>query len=149
MKIKTLFLLLTASLSQAYADTIGNYMTIANGVPKMEMNADAKAQAWARSARNIINITDESIAQTLEAINTLAAKRGKPLYCLKKDSLNATTLDSIIRQTYTELASKKEGIEKMTISEIAIIGLMKKYPCQLSQRDKQMQRVAQLTGQYR
>lgn len=143
----SVFLLFTVNSSNA--DTIANYMNIAENIPRMEMKADPKAQAWARSARNIITVTDESIAETIIAINDMATKQGRPLFCLGKDNLNSAMLDGIIRQTYSEISSKSQEATKLTISQVALAGLQKKYPCQLSQREKQMQRVAKYTTNYR
>ena len=39
------------------ADTINNYIDIANNIPQMEIKADPQAQAWARSAHHILTIT--------------------------------------------------------------------------------------------
>lgn len=141
---KLLTLLLCVLSCCCFADTIGNYMNIAENIPRMEMKADAKAQAWARSARNIIVITDESIAQTITAINEMATQQGRPLFCMKQP-LNATSLDGIIRETYQQLSSQKE-VTKLTISQVALIGLQKKYPCHISQREKQLQRMVKFAG---
>src|SRR5436189_129249 len=51
--------------NQLHADTIDNYMSIATNIPQMELKADPQAQAWARSARHVLTITCESIAETL------------------------------------------------------------------------------------
>ena len=48
-----------------HADTIKNYINIANNIPQMEIKADPQAQAWARSARQILNVTCESIQETI------------------------------------------------------------------------------------
>lgn len=140
------FLMFAASLG--HTDTIANYMHIADNIPRMEMKADPQAHAWARSARNVITITDESIVETITALNHLASKQGKPLFCLKKDTLNATMLDGIIRQTYADLSSQQSKLNQMTVSQIALVGLLKKYPCVPSGREKQMQRIARFTGNY-
>ena len=112
------------------ADTINNYMNIANEIPKMEMKADAEAQLWAHSARNVLIITEESIAETLMQMNELAKREGKPLFCLPSGTqLNAEILGKLIQQTYKDISSQQSDKDKMTVSQIAWIGVTKKYPC--------------------
>ncbi len=113
------------------ADTIDNYMSIASNIPQMEMKADQQSQTWARSARNVLTITDETIAETLIQANELAKSQGKPLFCLPANtSLDAATLNSVIQQTYKEISSQQSDKDKMTVSQIAWLGVVKKFPCQ-------------------
>lgn len=124
------FLLLYSFCTQA--DTMEHYMNISNSIPQMEMKADPQAQAWARSARNVLIITDESIAETLTQANELAKAQGKPLFCLPQGTtLNAITLNGIILQTYREISSQQSDKDKMTVSQVAWLGVTKKYPCQI------------------
>lgn len=118
-------------MSSVYADTIQHYMNVADSIPKMEMKADSDAQIWVRSARNILNLTCEAIAETLTAANRTATEQGKPLFCLNraKEGLDPEFLNKLIQKTYTESNSPKEVKDSMTVSEIALIGLMQKYPC--------------------
>lgn len=123
------FLLFFSCYSQA--DTIDNYMNIASNIPQMEMKADQQSQAWARSARNVLIITDETIAETLIQANELATAQGKPLFCLPPSiRLDAANLNSIIQQTYKDISSQQSDKDKMTVSQIAWLGVVKKYPCQ-------------------
>lgn len=118
-------------LNTAYADTIDNYMKIANNIPQMEMKADAQAQAWARSARHVLTITCESIAETLIQANDTASLQGSPLFCLPKGTqINSVNLNELIQQTYKELSSQQSDKDKMTVSQVALIGIAKKYSCQ-------------------
>ncbi len=114
------------------ADTIDNYMNIATNIPQMEMKADEQSQAWARSARHVLIITNESIAETLIQANELAKSQGgKPLFCLPANSnLDAASLNSIIQQTYKDISSQQSDKDKMTVSQIAWLGIVKKFPCQ-------------------
>ncbi|MGQ3887897.1 phosphatase [Legionella sp. CNM-1927-20] len=113
------------------ADTINHYMNIFNNIPKMQMKADPQAQAWARSARNILILADESIAETLAQGNELAKNQGRPFFCLPTGTnLTAETLHDIIIQTYNSLSSQQSDKNKMTVSQIAWLGVMQKYPCQ-------------------
>lgn len=113
-----------------YADTIDNYMNIANNIPQMEIKADPQAQAWARSARHVITITCESIAETLIQANEVAKNQGKPIFCLPATAqLNPINLNDLIQQTYKELSSQQSDKNKMTVSQIAWLGINKKYPC--------------------
>ena len=114
----------------AFADTIDHYMNIANNIPQMEMKADPQSQTWAHSARTVINLTGESIAETLTLLNEQLAKQGKPLFCLPPSTVLTTELlNPIIQDTYKVFASEKGNASKMTVSQIALIGLQKKYPC--------------------
>lgn len=129
MRILTLGLFFIAPL--LYADTIGNYMSIANNIPPMEIKADPQAQAWARSARHVLTITCESIAETLSQANEAASTQGRPLFCLPKGTqLNAIVLNELIQQTYKELSSQQSDKENMTVSQVAWMGMSKQYPCQ-------------------
>nr|WP_084273785.1 phosphatase [Legionella fairfieldensis] len=109
-------------------------MNISNNIPQMEMKADPQAQAWARSARNVLSINDESIAETLIQANELAKSQGKPLFCLPPNvTLNSVTLNGIILQTYKEISSQQSDKDKMTVSQVAWLGVTKNYPCQPQQ----------------
>ena len=74
---KHLLIALLLCASTAMADTIDHYMNISNNIPSMEMKADPQAQTWARSARNILVITNESIAETLLEANQQAHAHGQ------------------------------------------------------------------------
>ncbi|CDZ76546.1 hypothetical protein BN59_00820 [Legionella massiliensis] len=116
------------------ADTIDNYINISSNIPQMEMKADQQSQAWARSARNVLTITSESIAETLTQANDLAKNQGKPLFCLPGGaSLDAAELDTIIQQTYKDISSQQSDKNRMTVSQVAWLGVIKKYPCQQQQ----------------
>lgn len=129
----------------AQADTIDNYMNISNNIPQMEMKADPQSQAWARSARNVLTITSESIAETLIQANDLAKNQGKPLFCLPANvNLDAATLNSLILQTYKEIPSQQSDKNKMTVSQIAWLGVTKNYPCQQNKLSPQMQHMSEL-----
>ncbi|RMX01924.1 hypothetical protein [Legionella jordanis] len=124
-----------------------HYMSISNSIPQMEMKADPQAQAWARSARNVLAIADESIAETLLQANEAAKAQGKPLFCLPSGvSLNAIILNGIILETYREISSQQSDKDKMTVSQVAMLGVAKKYPCQADTHAKQMEHMASLLG---
>ena len=72
-----LFLVLSANVC---ADTIDHFMNIVNNIPQMEMKADPQSQAWARSARTVLILTSESIAETLVLSNESAKQQGTPLF---------------------------------------------------------------------
>jgi hypothetical protein len=129
--MRLLFIACMFICSMSYADTIENYMNIANNIPVMEMKADAQAQAWARSARHVLTITCESIAETLVQANETAHQLGKPLFCLANGvQLNPVTMNELIQQTYKEISSQQSDKDKMTVSQIALLGMSKRYPCQ-------------------
>lgn len=130
-----LFLILLCGLA-AYsvkADTIDHYMSIYNAIPKMELKADPEAQTWARSARNVLAITNETIAETLLQANETAKARGKgqALFCIKPGAtLNANTMGDIIVKAYQEISSRQSDKNAMTVSQVAWVGISKTYPCQ-------------------
>lgn len=128
--MRLLFIILSVMANVAYADTIDNYMKIANNIPIMEMKADTQAQAWARSARHVLTITCESIAETLIQTNEVASHQGKPLFCLNNGiQLNSLVMNELIQQTYKEISSQQSDKDKMTVSQIALLGVSKQYPC--------------------
>lgn len=126
--ICTLFLLLSLT---SKADTIDHYVSISSQIPQMEMKADPQAQAWARSARSVLTVTNESIAETLIQANELAKAQGHSLFCLPQGRmLDAATLNEIILETYRGISSQQSDKDKMTVSQIAWLGVAKSYPCQ-------------------
>lgn len=128
MKRILMSLLLLSSI--AHADTMDHYMNIANNIPQMEMKADPQSQAWARSARNVLLLTSDSIAETLALANESASARGEPLFCLPPGTkLSPEQLNDIIQDTYRTLPGVPAEKDKMTVSQMALAGLTKKYPC--------------------
>lgn len=128
--LKTLSISCLILSNSSYADTIGRYMNIANNIPKMEMKADRQAHIWARSARTVLNLTSESIAETLMLANAAAAEHGDPLFCLPSEvTLNAMMMNELIQETYREVSSQTSDKNNMTVSNIAWIGVTHKYPC--------------------
>lgn len=124
------FIFLLLSISPVFADTIDRYMNIVDNIPKMEMKADPDAQVWVRSARNVINLTCESIAETLTLTNNTASQRHSPLFCLPGNtSIDAPFLNQLIQQTYRNISSPTDVKDRMTVSEVALLGLMQKFPC--------------------
>lgn len=118
-------------IHSAHADTINNYMSIADNIPTMEIKADAQAQAWARSARHVLTITAESIAETLVQVNETAKNQGNPLFCLPQSvQLSPFMMNELIQQTYKELANQPGSRDSMTVSQVALLGITKHYPCQ-------------------
>lgn len=113
------------------ADTVDHYMNIANQIPQMEVKADQQAQIWARSARHVLVITNETIAETLTEANELAKKQGQPLFCLPSGvKLDAEAIRQLIENTYKTIPGQEADKNKLTISQIAWIGILKSYPCQ-------------------
>jgi hypothetical protein len=117
-------------ITPIYADTIDHYINIATSIPKMEMKADSQSQSWARSARNVLNITNETIAETLTQVNQESIRNGKPLFCLSPGKvLNSDVIASILLNTYNSIASQPAEKDKMTISQVAWLGVNKEFPC--------------------
>lgn len=112
------------------ADTIEHYMNIANNIPKMEMKADQQSQAWARSARNILILTSESIVESLLLANQTAGEHGAPLFCPPEGAkLDAESINDLIQKTYRENASQLGDKNSMTVSKVALLALKKQYSC--------------------
>lgn len=130
-----MFILLLLNLLWIYstytqADTIDNYMNVYNAIPQMELKADFDSQVWARSARNVLAIANETIAETLMKANDEAKLKNHPFFCfLAGETLTADLLGEIILNTYKNISSQQSDKNKMTVSQIAWLGLQKKYPC--------------------
>ena len=129
--MRSIIFILSMVFATAYADTIDHYMNIANNIPKMEMKADEQSQTWARSARTVLILTSESIIETLSMVNDSARQTGTPLFCPPPSvQLSGVTLNELIQQTYREISSQQSDKDKMTVSQVALLGLSKQYPCQ-------------------
>lgn len=114
----------------SYSDTIDHYMNIANGIPQMEMKADPQSQAWARSARTVLTLTCDGIADSLMLANDTARQQGKPLFCLTPGvQISPEMLSSLIQQTYQSMGMAQADKDKMTVSQVALLGIQKQYPC--------------------
>lgn len=130
MRTLALFVLFL-NISSLFADNINRYMNIVRSIPLMEMKADEPSQSWARSARTILTLTSESIAESLILANQTASEAGKPFFCIPTSvNLNGETLNQMIQETYQEISSKASDKDGMTVSQIAMMGLQKHYPCQ-------------------
>ena len=146
--MRLFFISLMSICGYIHADTINNYMNIANNIPQMEIKADPQAQAWARSAHHVLTITCESIAETMTQANETAKSQGKPIFCLPQGTpLDATALNNLIQQTYKEISSQQSDKDKMTVSQIAWVGVTKRYPCNNANSDNQMAHASALIGQ--
>lgn len=124
------FLLFALNNLELYADTMDHYMGIVNNIPKMEIKADGQAQIWAKSARNVLLLTCESVAESLKIANDMASRQNTPLFCMPANTaLDGTMLHNLVQQTYRDISSQESDKSKMTVSEVALIGLTKSYPC--------------------
>lgn len=127
-RIIILFLLVSLGV---HADTINHYVNIANNIPQMEMKADQQSQAWARSARTMLMLTSETVLETLTIFNETAKQNGAPLYCVPlSEKLDAASLNDLIQQTYRNISSLQSDKDNMTVSQVALLGLKNKYPCE-------------------
>lgn len=135
--MRRMFVLFLILSGQVYSDTIDHYINISNNIPKMEVKADSQSQAWARSARNILALTNESIYESLTLANESATRAGNPLFCLPIDvQLTPQDLNDLIQQTYMEISSQEANTNKMTVSQVALQGMAKRYPCKSQQNLK-------------
>jgi hypothetical protein len=124
-KLSCLILLMWMNLCSA--DTIGKYAKIAKSIPEMSLKADPQAQAWMRSAKSILAITDETVAQTVVAMNQLAKSQGRPLICLPDSKkIDGDTVHEILA---SKIAGDVDENAPETISSIVTQELVKTYPC--------------------
>lgn len=127
---KILAIFIASFTTYVSADTVDHYMNIVNNLPQMEMKADSDSQAWARSARNILMLTSETIAESLILANKEAEKKGTPLFCLPAgEKLSNSAVNELIKNTYLGLSGTLENKNLMTVSQVALIGMQKQYPC--------------------
>ena len=128
--MKRILCLLLFTSTYVCADTIDHYMNIVNGIPQMEMKADAQSQAWARSAHTVLTLTCDGIADALILANENAKQQGRPLFCMADSAqLSPEMLDNLIQQTYRSLPNPQSEKDKMTVSQVALLGMQKQYPC--------------------
>lgn len=110
-----------------WADTIGQYMTVANNISRMEMKADYEAQAWVRSARNVLLLSAESI---WESLNTANDNANHQLFCMSDPSvMNAEAMTDLIKTTYQNLNLPDAEKNQLTVAKVGLLGLQQKYPC--------------------
>lgn len=130
MSKKSLIFLLLALISMAcWSDNIANYQSINQSIPKMEIKADEQSQAWARSARHVLAITNESIAETLVALNKQATQQGRPFFCLPNNvKLNAELISKLIDEASKTMGPSSSD-NQLTVSQFAYAAVVKKYPC--------------------
>ena len=129
-KLKWFYLSFLSLPTINYADSIAHYMSIAQNIPRMEMKADASAQTWARSARNVLLLTGESIWESLRIANELSQQKGTPLFCLPPDkTLSAEQMYDLIQTTYQKLDLGPEEQNQMSVAQVALKGLEENYPC--------------------
>ncbi|MCX7117843.1 MAG: phosphatase [Legionellales bacterium] len=127
---RSVYLMVMLVTTGVNADTINHFMNIASNIPQMEMKADPQSQAWAHSARTILILTTESITETLTLANETARAAGHPLFCIPAGvALDPASVNELIQSTYRELSSQQSDKDQMTVSQIALLGLRKKYPC--------------------
>jgi hypothetical protein len=123
-------LLMLCLAINGYADTIDHYMNIANNIPQMEMKADPQSQAWARSARIVLTLTCDGIADSLKLANDTASQQGHALFCISAGAqVTPEILNDLIQQTYRSLPNSQTEKDKMTVSQIALLAMQKQYPC--------------------
>ena len=128
-KILTLILILSAKF--AFSDSIAHFMGISQNIPRMEMKADSNSQAWARSARNVLLLTGESIWESLQIANQSAAEQGHPLFCIPaQQTVTAEQMYELITNTYQKMNLTVEAQNQTTVAQIALKGLAEHYPCQ-------------------
>lgn len=129
-KLKWFYLSFLCFPNLIYADSIAHYMGIAENIPRMEMKADASAQIWARSARNVLLLTGESIWESLKIANQLSQQKGSPLFCLPPDKiLSAEQMYDLIQNTYQKLNLSPEEQNQTSVAQVALKGLEENYPC--------------------
>ena len=127
---KIIFLALVILYQPLYADKIIKFMNVANTIPRMEMKPDANSQAWAKSARNILLLTAESIWESLYSANQANAQAGNPLFCVQDQaSMNAEKMTDLIEETYQNLNMSDTEKNQLSVAQVALIGLQRQYGC--------------------
>ncbi|MDP3704750.1 MAG: phosphatase [Legionellaceae bacterium] len=130
MLVRLIVTILIMTSTAIHADTIDHYMNIVNNIPQMEMKADPESQAWARSARNVLILTSESVGESLMLVNDTSTRQGAPIFCLPPSiRLNGIMLNELIQQTYRDISSQQSDKNGMTVSQVALLGVTKLYPC--------------------
>jgi hypothetical protein len=130
-KYKFFFSFFLLHSTTIFADSIGHFMGIAQNIPRMEMKADSNSQAWARSARNVLLLTGESIWESLKIANQNSAQLGSPLFCVPAEqNMTAEKMYDLIQGTYQKLNLSVEDQNQMTVAQVALRGLEDLYPCQ-------------------
>jgi len=109
------------------ADTMAKYASIAKNIPVARLSIKPKAQAWARSARSIFDITEETIAQTIESMQAIALKNQRPIYCMHDSKkLDGALVHQILEPMINNLPAKYSN---RTISDVVVEKLISMYPC--------------------
>jgi hypothetical protein len=130
-KYKFIFLGLLSFSHHIFADSIGHFMGISQNIPRMEMKADSSSQAWARSARNVLLLTGESIWESLKIANQSAAQTGHPLFCVpSQQTITAEIMYELIQNTYQKMNLTVEEQNLTSVAQVALKGLEDSYPCQ-------------------
>ena len=124
-----LFFAFTLISQSLWADTIGQYMAVASNINRIEMKADSESQAWVRSARNVLLLTSESVWESLNAANE--GQTNKLFCCPAQESMNAEAMTDLIKNTYNNLTMNEQEKNKLTVAQVGLIALQKKYPCQI------------------
>lgn len=115
----------------AYADTIGRYAGIAKSIPEATLKADPKSQAWAHSARTILHVAEESIAESISSMQNAAMRLQRPILCMPQGrSINTALIHEILEQNIAQL---KPSDETKNLSNVVVASLSTKYPCQAHQ----------------
>ena len=124
---KTILVLLSFVSLSISADTIEKYVGIAKSIPQSRLKADPKAQAWAHSARTVLDVTEETLAQTIVSMQALSLKQNSPIFCLPNGkSIDTGLVHQILEQSVARLASTDFN---KTISEVVVENLASAYPC--------------------
>jgi len=121
-------LLLTSLSTATFADTIGRYAGIAKSIPEASLKADPKSQAWAHSARAILEVAEESIAESIAAVQNAASQLNRPIFCLpESQSINTALIHQLLAQSISQLT---EADATKNLSDVVVASLREKYPCQ-------------------
>ena len=132
---RLIFLMLAIIHQPLYADKIIKFINVANTIPRMEMKPDANSQAWAKSARNILLLTAESIWESLYSANQANAQAGTPLFCIaNQEDINAEQMTDLIKETYQHLSMSDDEKNQLSVAQVALMGLQQKYGCSTSNR---------------
>lgn len=111
-----------------FADTLASYMDIEKQIPQMQLKADPKAHAWARSAKKIILMHDDAVCDSVNEMNLLAEAKGEAIFCMPNgEKVSSSQLHELILAYSNKVP---EGERKdISVAKVAILALKDRYSC--------------------
>jgi hypothetical protein len=115
-------------ISSAFADTLASYMDIEKQIPQMQLKADLKSHAWARSARKIIVMHDDAVTESINEMNLLAKAKGEEIFCMPSgEKVTAEQIHSLILAYSNKVPAEEQ--KSISVAKVAILALKERYAC--------------------